>query len=42
MKITSVRSIIYALEAAALKRRPIVIVAEDFEEEPIITMILNK
>lgn len=42
MKITSVRSIIQALESAAGQKKPLLIVAEDFEQEPILAMVINK
>ncbi|CAH1396589.1 unnamed protein product [Nezara viridula] len=41
MKIISVRSIIHALESAALKKKPLLIIAEDFEQEPILAMVIN-
>ncbi|XP_066903439.1 heat shock protein 60A isoform X2 [Halyomorpha halys] len=40
-KITSVRSIIHALESAALHKKPLLIVAEDFEQDAILTMVIN-
>ena len=41
-KISSVQSIIPALEQANTQRKPLVIIAEDIDGEALSTMVLNR